>query len=973
MGTEERIYLRKVARRTWLFFETFAGPDDNWLPPDNYQANPHEEIAHRTSPTNVGMLFLSSLTAWDFGHIGLRDLAARMICALDSLDRMESYAGHTLNWFDTKTLRSLEPRYVSTVDSGNLAVSLLTLREGCREAARAPAMSPALWSGLEDALRLLRDAVAALPEPHRRAILGHLDAILDRVPAIRNVPGNWRAALIEIGAGDWREVQTLVPTALDKATKTDPHEIHLWLERADHHLMNMRRDLDALEPWRALTDAPPPGLGAVQELINALPGPTSRLDESVEKIKRVRAALSEVASADAAGRHWIDETTMALDRGVATCTELRKNLESIAQRAGARAFGMDFRLLYDTETRTFFIGYNVGSDRLDQHQYDLLASEARLASYFAIAKRDVPVEHWFHLGRPITQAGGAMATLSWNGSMFEYLMPALLLPSDGGRLLGQSERTAVSVQRRYGEKLGLPWGVSESGYAARDAAHRYQYQAFGVPGLGLKRGLAEDYVVAPYASALALAVAPIAAVANLRWLEKLGLRGPYGFLEAADFTPDRRPLNGGFTPVRAYMAHHQGMIAAAIGNALNDNILVRRFGREPHMRATELLLQERVPWEFPPEQATEAETTAPDLTRTPTPTLHGWAAPKEPSPQLHVVGNGSLASWITDAGGGALWWRGQALTRWTGDAVCRGGDARIYLSDRESGAVWSLGGRGTDQSTEASFHAHKAEFHERAEGLSTSLEIAIAPGDDVEIRRVTLFNDSGQTREIDLTTYAEVVLAPAVAHERHPAFSKLFVHSERLDALDALLFTRRPRRPADRPPVLVHSLLSNDAAVTSAGFETDRRRFLGRHGDADRPPGATGALEGVAGWTLDPVMALRARVVLAPGARAQVAFVTVAAGSRETALEIAERYATAPALDWAMEDALRSAALEARRLGLDSRALAESQALCSNLALSPTAHSSICGCVGDRPPLAARAMEHGPLRRSTDHPRAGGG
>jgi cyclic beta-1,2-glucan synthetase len=803
--------------------------------------------------------------------------------------------------------------------------------------------------------------------------LGHLDAMLDRLPAIRNAPETWRAALIEIGAGDWREVQTLVPQALDKAIQTDPHEIHRWLERANHQLVNMRRDLDTLEPWRALIDAPPADLGAVEEFIDALPGPDSHLNESAEGIGRARAALLALTPADADGRRWVGDATTALDRGAAAWTELKKNLESVARRAGARAFSMDFHPLYDTETRTFFMGYSLGSNRLDQHRYDLLASEARLASYFAIAKRDVPVEHWYHLGRPITQVAGALAALSWNGSMFEYLMPALFLPSDAGRLLGQSERAAVSAQRRYGEKLGLPWGVSESGYAARDSAHRYQYQAFGVPGLGLKRGLSEDYVVAPYASALALAVAPTAATANLRWLEKLGMCAQYGFFEAADFTPDRRPVHGDFTPVRAYMAHHQGMIAAAIGNALNDNILVRRFRREPHMHATDLVLQERVPWEFPPELATEAETTAPDLARTPTPTLRGWAAPNEPSPQLHVIGNGSLASWISGAGGGALWWRGQALTRWTGDAVCRGGDARIYLSERESGVIWSLGDRGPSQSTETSFHAHKAEFHERAEGLSTSLEIAIAPGDDVEIRRVTLSNHSGQTREIDLTSYAEVVLAPAAAHELHPAFSKLFVHSERLDELDALVFTRRPRRPEDRPPVLVHSILSADAAVTLAGFETDRRRFLGRHGRAERPPGATGALEGGTGWTLDPVMALRARVVLAPGARTQVAFVTVAAGSRETALEIAERYATAPALDWAIEDALRSTAIEARRLGLDSQALAEAQAVCRDLVfprppaqvlavesetgLPAQPHLWSMGLSGDLPIVLARVMD----------------
>jgi len=928
---EDRLYLRLIARRTWLYFEMFAGPEDNWLPPDNYQASPHEEIAHRSSPTNVGMLFLSTVTAWDLGHIGLRDLSARVTAALDTLDRLESHAGHTLNWFDTKTLKSLAPRYVSTVDSGNLAVSLLTLREACNEAARGPMLSPKLWDGLEDALSLLREALSVLPEADRQAICGSLDPIAGKLPEIRDVPRDWGAAIDTIRLEEWPEVQRLVAKALESNLKADGHEIFLWLERTDHHLLSMRRDLDALEPWRAVTAKPPGPMEGLVQLLEAMPPPDTPLDQMAAGIGRAREAFSRLAPADPESRRWAAEVVAALERGSAACRDLSGSLAQCAARAEVRAFGMDFRPLYDAETRTFFIGYNLDSDRLDQHHYDLLASEARLASYFAIAKRDVPVEHWFHLGRPITRAAGALTTLSWNGSMFEYLMPALLLPSDEGRLLGQSERAAVAAQRRYGEEIGLPWGVSESGYATRDAGHRYQYQAFGVPGLGLKRGLAEDYVVAPYASALALAVAPSTATKNLRRLDKLGLRDRYGFFEAADFTPDRRPASGGFTPVRAYMAHHQGMISAAIGNALNDNILVRRLGREPRMRATELLLQERVPWEYPPEQATEAETTAPDLARTPTPALHGWTARNRSALQLHVIGNGSLASWMTDAGGGALWWRGQSLTRWTGDDVRRVGDARIYVSERESGAVRSLGGRGADGTSETTFHAHKIEFHERVEGLSTNLEVAIAPGDDVEIRRVTLSNDSDATREIDVTSYAEVVLAPAPAHERHPAFSKLFIHSERLEGQNALIFKRRPRRPADRPPVLIHSLLAGDAAVTPAGFETDRRRFFGRHGDPERPPGAIEPLDGAAGWTLDPVMALRARVVLAPGARAQVDFVTVAAGSRETALEIANRYASPPALDWVMEDALRSAALEARRLGLDSRVLAEAQALCRDL------------------------------------------
>jgi cyclic beta-1,2-glucan synthetase len=931
LSREDQFYLRQIARRTWLFFETFAGPDDNWLPPDNYQTPPHEEIAHRTSPTNVGMLFLSALSAWDLGHIGLRDLAARMKAALDTLDRLETYGGHTLNWFETKTLRSLEPRYVSTVDSGNLAMCLLVLREGCFEAARGPMLSPVLWDGVEDLLHLLRDAVSVLPETHRGDVVVRLDTMLEDVSAARLTPRDWRSALEAISVRTWPGIQSAIARGLEMNGPTAANEIHLWLERIEHHLMTMRRDADAFEPWRAIMASPPSGFDGISEIVEALPGPETPLNEIATRIESARLALIERAPLDAESRRWIVEALSAFEKGAAACADLRDSLDQCGVRAEARAFGMDFRPLYDAETRTFLIGYNLGSDQLDQHHYDLLASEARLASYFAIAKRDVPVEHWFHLGRPITLAGDALTTLSWNGSMFEYLMPALLLPSEPGRLLGQSERSAVAVQRRYGDKLGLPWGVSESAYAARDSAHRYQYQAFGVPGLGLKRGLSDDYVVAPYASALALAVEPRLAVANLRRLDSLGLRDRYGFFEAADFTPDRRSSDGGFTPVRAYMAHHQGMISAAIGNALNDDIMVRRLARDPRIRASELLLQERVPWELPPDQVTEADATAPDLARTPTPALHGWTNPNPNENQLHVIGNGGLASWIDEKAGGALWWRGQALTRWTGDSVQRDGDARLYLSDRGTGAVWSIGGVAPEAPTEIECHAHKIEFRERSDGLAIRLEIAVAAGDDVEMRRVSLFNDSPREREIDLTSYAEVVLAPAAAHERHPAFSKMFVHSEWIEGQNALVFKRRPRRPDDHPPFLVHRLLTADVAVTPAGFETDRRRFLGRHGDNRRPPGAHDVLDGVAGWTLDPVMALRARVVLAPGARAQVDFVTIAAGSRETALEVAERYASAAALDWAMEDALRSSALEARRLGLDSQTLSEAQALSGDL------------------------------------------
>lgn len=931
LGEKDRLYLRLVARRTWLYFETFAGPDDNWLPPDNYQTAPHEDIAHRTSPTNVGMLFLAALTAWDLGHIGRRDFAARMTAALDALDRLETHNGHTLNWFNTRTLKSLEPRYISTVDSGNLAVSLLTLSAGCREAATGPVLCSERWDGLKDAFHLLREATSVLPDADQKSIAEKLSAIMNQLLAIRSTPKSWRSALVQLSTDDWPLVQNCIAKVLEAGTEPDPSEIHLWLKRTDHHLMTMLRDLDALAPWHALTEELPTELDGLSTVLDALPSADASLVKVTNCLDVTRRALAQLTPVDEKSQQWVSDMTLALDRGEAACRDIQDSLLLCAKRADTRAFAMDFKPLYDEETRTFYIGHNLESDRLDQHHYDLLASEARLASYFAIAKHDVPIKHWFHLGRPISKAAGELTILSWNGSMFEYLMPALLLPSAAGRLLGQSERAAVAVQRRYGEKLGLPWGVSESGFAARNESQHYQYQAFGVPGLGLKHGLSEDYVVAPYASALALGIAPVAATMNLRRLDNLGLCDRYGFFEAVDFTPERLPIEGQFSVVRSYMAHHQGMISAAIGNALNDNILIQRFGRNPRMRANELLLQERVPRDFPLEQPTETDEITPDLNRISTPALHGWAAIDTVGPQLHVLGNGNLAAWISDTGDSALWWRGQALTRWTGDPVRRGGDARIYLSERDSNAVWSLGRNDSNRLSNTSYHAHKVDFHERREGLSTNLEVVIAPSDDVEIRRVTLSNDSKRVIELDVTSYAEIVLEPAAAYERHPAFSKLFIHSEYLDDQNALVFERRARRPDDQPPVLMHRLLTTHTGVTLNGYETDRRRFLGRHGDQERPLGAMQALAGKTGWTLDPIMALRAHVVLAPGASAQLDFVTIVAESREEVLRIAERFATGPDFDWAMQDALHSAALEAHRLGLDSRTFAEAQVLCRDL------------------------------------------
>ncbi|MCT8971440.1 GH36-type glycosyl hydrolase domain-containing protein [Microbaculum marinisediminis] len=941
LGASDLTYLRRLARRTWLYFETFVGPGDNWLPPDNVQEEPHAAIAHRTSPTNIGMMFLSSLAAWDLGYVSSTDFAARVHNALDSLDRLERHRGHFLNWYDTQRLEPLEPHYVSTVDSGNLAVCLLAMKEGCREALSAPAMRHEQWDGLADTLDLLVEAVKRIPDTETHellqvrvaAISAHIDS------ARRDVSATW-PILAELRQQAFTDLESIVGRAI--ALPGPPPEgtlrdIQIWLERARHHLVRMQQDLELLAPWLPLLEAPPPDCKRLAREIGEKVNTSAPMGKIVQRCATARELVAAVAGSgpDTATTQWLIELDAALEQGARSQAELADELLNSARRLETLAFAMDFRMLFDDETRLFHIGYNVSSDRIDTSHYDLLASEARLASFFAIAKGDVPFEHWFFLGRPITRTSDGLTLVSWNGSMFEYLMPALLLRSEPDTLIAESERTAVDAQRRFAEERGVPWGTSESAFASRDSSHHYRYRGFGVPELGLRRGLSLDIVVAPYATALALTAHTKAAVDNLRELDRLGLTGSYGLFEAADFTPERIPAGTRFSPVRAYMAHHQGMMLSALDNVLRGDILVHRFHRDPRVRAVELLLQERVPRELPPEIRALEERDAPLMRRSAIPAPHAWIpAPDATFPQIHTLGNGRLASWISEAGGGGLSWHGHALTRFLPDPTRDACGLWVYVRDETDGAIWSIGRQPTGITADeyhVVFHPHMAELQRRDHGIGQRMEVGVVPGDDLEIRRISVVNESDRRRSLRITSFGEVVLAPPLEDERHPAFSKLFVGSEYLSELDGLLFTRRSRNPGEAPPVLLHRVVADDAGVEVTGFETDRRRFLGRKGSAHEPRAVREGLSGTTGWTLDSVMAIEVRIVLEPQDRRQFAFLTIVAGSRESVLAIAERYATLASLDWALADAASDVAREAQELRIEPARLPELQSLASLL------------------------------------------
>ncbi len=598
---------------------------------------------------------------------------------------------------------------------------------------------------------------------------------------------------------------------------------------------------------------------------------------------------------------------------------------------------MNFRFLYDRQRQIFAIGYRLadaeGPGRLDPSFYDLLASEARLASFVAIAKGDVPDSHWFHLGRLLTSVDGASTLLSWSATLFEYLMPQLVMRNYPETLLAQSCRSAVRRQIEYGRQGGVPWGISESGFNAVDRHGNYQYKAFGVPGLGLKRGLGDDLVVAPYATALAAMIDPTRAAQNFRRLAREGAEGPYGFYEAVDYThrgaavSDEAALtrlrNTGpqGTVVRSFLAHHQGMTLVSLANTLLDDVMVRRFHADPRVQATTLLLQERVPRHAPITQPRPAEATRVSAA-IPAVALRRFRSPHTRYPHAQFLSNGAYVTVVTNAGGGASLCRGKAVTRYREDATRDPGSQFLYLRDVRSGSVWSATYQPTAREPEeylVTFQAERVVFRRKDDDIATQLDIAVSTEDDVEVRRLSVTNLSDRPRELEITSYGEIALAALTDDLAHPAFGKLFIETEYLPESAALICARRPRSPEDAGMWAVHVLSIEGRMQGPVEWETDRLRFLGRGRGPEDPAALDGrALSGTTGAVLDPIVSLRQRIRLRSGGFVRIAFATGMATSRDAALAIAQKYHDPSATARTFALAFTQAQSALRHMGISS-------------------------------------------------------
>lgn len=753
---DARPELRKLALQIWSFYEQYVTAEESWLPPDNVQYHPKELVAHRTSPTNIGLYLTCIVAARDLEFINTQTMVERIEASMITLEGMEKWNGHLMNWYDTLSAKPLLPRYVSTVDSGNLVAYLMVVREG----------------------------------------------------------------------------------------------LHEWSEREA--------------------------------------GLQSRIEKIMQGINQ-----------------FVEQT--------------------------------NFKKLYNSDNRLFCLGYHVDTNQRESILYDLLASEARQASFVAIALGQIPVSHWFTLGRTMTISKKFKTLLSWSGTMFEYFMPSLIMRTYRNTVWDSTYQGVVHRQRMYADKYRVPFGISESGYYAFDYQLNYQYRAFGVPGLGLDRGLEQNLVIAPYATIMALPYAGDAGLAALRKLESFGAKGQYGFYEAVDFTTARLPKGKEYQVVQSFMAHHQGMSMLTLVNLLADEIMVNRFHTDPRVCATDLLLQERIPVnvgliEEPiglHGMMLEFESHLDDAVRT-------FAEPTV-VPEVNVLSNGRMTSMNTNDGTGMLTWKGIAVTRWREDPVVDTSGVIVYIHDTISDKTWSTTRFPveTDLDMKSAFQLDKTNYEGTYDGISSKLELTISSEVDAEVRRLQLSNNSSEIRTLEVTSFLELALASQSADSAHPAFSKLFIETSHDTKTQSLLAKRRPREEEEQEIWAVHTVYIDGFETGDYEFETDRAEFIGRGYSLQAPKGINIRLCGSVGSVVDPSFVMRRCIQLAPKESATVYIMTGVSESREQALDIVHRLREPKQADRTFHLAWVRAQIDLRHLHLTPMQASASHLLAGQLLFTP--------------------------------------
>jgi cyclic beta-1,2-glucan synthetase len=956
LNSDDESWLRQVASGTWAYFERYVNAESNWLPPDNVQEYPREKIAYRISPTNEGLFLISGLVARTYGFVGIDRLVELWEKNLASWNSLEQLHGHHFNWYETTELKPLAPFYVSTVDSGNLMACYLTLGDSIRDLMQQPIISQRQIAGLSASLRWLSQTIEQQSNKTNaenrvgaksNELLTELKNVLDecQVPSVvtKKSFSEMRSVVDTIS----RIVEKLEVWLNKFGRAVDATTIVAQVKIVQVRYMGILDDVNTFMPWLdTLAAWETEKASGNTDYANLLEIVTPDLSlqqlaslPTVLQSRRAQAQLSNSAGPEKHDYHvqqLLDNKTSSRDKvsdlprlltmvedSAAAATSMIHRLQAIREQCESAAMKMNFRFLYSKRQKLFSIGYNATIGRLDTGHYDLLCSECRIASYLAIAKGDVDTEHWFRLGRQSTEINGKYTLLSWGGTMFEFLMPQLFQKSFEGSLIETTCQTAIERQIQYGRQRQVPWGISESAYSAIASNSDYQYKSFGVPGLGLKRGLSKDLVISPYSSALAVPFAPHAATENLRKLSAIAM-GSWGFYDAVDYTATRLQRNQTANVVRNYMAHHQGMTLLALANASENNIVCRWFHAHPLVRANELLLQEKTPTlidsEVPNADEVEPAITVREESTFVSRQIVGIHAR---SPKVLLLSNGEFSSMISHTGGGYCRYKDTQVTRWRSDSTRDNWGNFLYLCDRETGLVWSATYQPTRVAPdhyEALFSVDKGEIHRRQGDIETTLEVVVSPEHNAEVRQLRILNLGTKRRTIEITSFAEVALAPQAADVAHPAFQKLFVETEYIAEDTTLIARRRPRAATQEPLYAVHTLAVPTAFSESVDYDSSRETFVGRCRTAEMPQAMlNNDLAKTTGAVLDPAFSLRCVVTIEPSESVTLGFTTAFATTREQALATADLFHDLRGVQRAIELAWAYTQVEMRHLNITAK------------------------------------------------------
>jgi len=919
---------RVLSRRIWGYYERFQGPERHWLAPDHFQEAPGGEVAHRTSPTNLGMAMMAAVTAWDLGFVGTSRFITQIRNTVDGMSRLTRYRGHFLNWYDTSNLEPLHPMYVSTVDSGNLAAAFIVAREALSEARSRPIWKVDRVEGLADTTRVISELLSEMTgDGGAQALLAETVAVERWIE--RNVRGAWEegiqayaGALEELRDRVVPELQTHLLRIHEGLEPEDGNEawssVHAWMEHLKWDVEQSLGGIHLFLPWLGPPYRGSEAASALHRRITASPGGVPSLTEMEALLAQeleLREAEGEGANPDSS------KLTESLRQALLTVRLLLDDVTRLVEQLESWYEEMDFRFLYDERRDLFRIGFSVSAGELDPNHYDLLASEARIASLVGISKGDAPPAHWLHLGRPFTWTRRGPVLLSWAGTMFEYLMPSLVLRTPPESVLEEGCRRAVEVQRDHGKRTGTPWGISESGYHVLSPEGHYQYRAFGVPVLGLRRNTGSRHVVAPYASLMAVGIAPGATFENLGQLVRLGGMGPWGPYEALDFGKDVQ-WKGAPRVVRSYMSHHHGMILAAFGGYLTGNRNVDRFHRDPRIATVEPYLYERIPWRRSVGRKW-VDRSVVLAGRGSGPELRDWApSPDRLPPPTHHLASGTLVVGLgPDGRGGSRWGDWSIVRGGVGQGMPVGGPD-LLIKDLATGVCWRplpdpSAPAGEDQ--QILFEPHRAEFMRKSREIRARMDVILPPDSEVEVRHLVLSSESSRPRHLRVAVSAELALAPFMDDLRHPAFHKLFVRAEALPEGEGLLFERRPRGPKEKPPVLLVTVVGTDGTPTPGlRWGTSREAFLGRSGNRDRPA----ALDDPLVLTnptqphhpLDPMASAVLDVELEPWGDVALTFLLTVGPDRETVIQRASELRSPGRREWARIQARARAEGELLRL-----------------------------------------------------------